>query len=31
MNHFALKAKLYGEALKMAWVQLEKIKNYQSA
>jgi hypothetical protein len=31
MNHFALKAKLYWEALKMAWGQLEKIKNYQSA
>jgi hypothetical protein len=31
MNHFALKAKLYWEALKMAWVQLEKIKNWQTA
>ena len=31
MNHFALKAKLYREALKMAWGQLEKFKNYQIA
>jgi hypothetical protein len=31
MNHFALKAKLYWEALKMAWIQLEKIKKYQHA
>jgi hypothetical protein len=31
MNHFALKAKLYREALKMAWIQLEKIKICQSA
>jgi hypothetical protein len=31
MNHFALKSKLYWEALKMAWRQLERIKNWQCA
>jgi hypothetical protein len=31
MNHFALKAKLYWEALKIAWIQLDKFKNYQPA
>jgi len=27
LNHFALKAKLYWVALKMAWEQLDVIKN----
>jgi hypothetical protein len=31
LNHFALKAKVYGAALRMAWIQLEKIKNYKVA
>jgi hypothetical protein len=30
LNHFALKAKVYTAALKMAWKQLENIKNYQT-
>jgi hypothetical protein len=29
LNHFALKNKIYLEALKVAWKQLESIKNYQ--
>jgi IS4 transposase len=31
LNHFALKAKLYLEALKMARGKLENLKNYQTA
>jgi IS4 transposase len=31
LNHFALKAKLYVAALKMAWKQLDEIKNYKVA
>jgi hypothetical protein len=31
LNHFALKAKLYLAALKMAWKQLDEIKNYKIA
>jgi hypothetical protein len=31
LNHFALKAKLYWAALKMAWRQLDDFKNYQTA
>ncbi|MDR0287842.1 MAG: transposase [Clostridiales bacterium] len=31
LNHFALKAKLYLAALKMAWTQLDLIKNYKCA
>jgi IS4 transposase len=31
LNHFALKAKLYFAAIKMAWKQLEEIKNYKCA
>jgi hypothetical protein len=30
-NHFALKSKIYFEALKVAWVNLEKLKNFESA
>jgi len=31
LNHFALKAKLYMAALKMVWIQLENMKNYNIA
>jgi len=31
LNHFALKAKIYMTALKMAWIQLEIMKNYNVA
>ena len=31
LNHFALKAKVYLAALKMAWKQLDTFKNYQTA
>jgi len=31
LNHFALKSKLYLAAVKMAWKQLEEIKNYKIA
>jgi len=31
LNHFAWKAKLYLAALKMAWKQLDEIKNYKGA
>ena len=31
LNHFALKAKLYFAALKMAWMQLDEIKKYHGA
>jgi hypothetical protein len=31
LNHFALKAKLYFVALKMAWIKLDEFKNYQIA
>jgi hypothetical protein len=31
LNHFALKAKVYMAALKMAWIQLGEFKNYQVA
>ena len=31
LNHFALKAKLYLAAVKMAWKQLDEFKNYQFA
>jgi len=31
LNHFALKAKVYLVALKMAWKQLDDFKNYQTA
>jgi len=31
LNHFALKAKVYLAALKMAWKQLDEFKNYQTA
>jgi len=31
LNHFALKAKVYLQALKMAWLKLNDLKNYQPA
>jgi hypothetical protein len=31
LNHFTLKAKIYLIALKMAWKQLDTLKNYQTA
>jgi len=31
LNHFALKAKVYLAAVKMAWKQLDELKNYQCA
>jgi IS4 transposase len=31
LNHFALKTKVYFFALKMAWLQINNLKNYQTA
>jgi hypothetical protein len=31
LNHFAIKAKIYFNALKYAWKKLESIKNYVPA
>jgi hypothetical protein len=31
LNHFAMKAKIYFNALKYAWEKLESIKNYLPA